>query len=341
MFFGHTKRGGLAAQSVVNIGRARPVVRPAGVLFPLSLQFGFGLGFWPTLVALVLLAIPPISHERLRRRARRPTLRSSRPLEVWDGSGQVLMRVETPIALPLIIAGVRIAAVQVVATATLGGLFGFKRPGLVYLRRLRTTDDASCTRGQSCCRAGRSHRTRILVDGPARHTMAARSHRLDVVSSRCSPTKGSRQLKRSVRFAALGVVALLAIAACSSDKKTTAAPAHPRRTRDQAHDHHRAQDFGESAIPPRSTSKASRRRASRCRSRSSVASAISRSRRSTGARSTSRRSTRRPMLEFLNGKKGEASSDVAGTVSKLGTPTRHEGSGRVHDDDGCRHQRGS
>ena len=44
----------------MNIGRAVPTFAILALLLPLSLRYGFGLGFWPTFVALVLLAIPPI-----------------------------------------------------------------------------------------------------------------------------------------------------------------------------------------------------------------------------------------------------------------------------------------
>jgi osmoprotectant transport system permease protein len=129
MFFGHTKRGGLLAQSIVNIGRAIPSFALLALLFPLSLQYGFGLGFWPTLVALVLLAIPPMfTNAYVGVRDVDPAImEASRGMGM--GGRQVLLRVELPIALPLIITGVRIAAVQVVATATLGGLFGFNALG--------------------------------------------------------------------------------------------------------------------------------------------------------------------------------------------------------------------
>ena len=54
------RRGGLLAVSIVNIGRAIPSFAIIALLFPLSLRWGCGLGFWPTVIALVLLAIPPI-----------------------------------------------------------------------------------------------------------------------------------------------------------------------------------------------------------------------------------------------------------------------------------------
>jgi osmoprotectant transport system permease protein len=147
MFFGHTKRGGLLAQSIVNIGRAIPSFALLALLFPLSLQWGFGLGFWPTLVALVLLAIPPMfTNAYVGIRDVDPAI-----MEASRGMGmeerQVLLRVETLIALPLIITGVRLAAVQVVATATLGGLFGFNGLGSYIFEGFTQQDDGKLYAG--------------------------------------------------------------------------------------------------------------------------------------------------------------------------------------------------
>jgi osmoprotectant transport system permease protein len=81
------------------------------------------------LVALVLLAIPPMfTNAYVGVRDVDPAIvEASRGMGM--GERQVLLRVETPIAMPLIITGFRLAAVQVVATATLGGLFGFNGLG--------------------------------------------------------------------------------------------------------------------------------------------------------------------------------------------------------------------
>ena len=46
--------------SIVNLGRSLPSFGILALALPLSIQFGLGLGFWPTLVPLVILGIPPI-----------------------------------------------------------------------------------------------------------------------------------------------------------------------------------------------------------------------------------------------------------------------------------------
>jgi len=144
---GHGRRGGFLAQSIVNIGRAVPSFAILALLFPLSLQYGFGLGFWPTFGALVLLAIPPMfTNTYVGVRGVDPSIvEASRGMGM--GRTQVLFRVETPIARPLIITGVRIAAVQVVATATLGAFVGFNALGSYINEGFRQQDDGKLLTG--------------------------------------------------------------------------------------------------------------------------------------------------------------------------------------------------
>lgn len=147
VFFGHVKRGGLIAQSLVNIGRAIPSFALVVLLFPLSLQYGFGLGFWPTFVALVLLAIPPMfTNTYVGVRDVDPAIvEASRGMGM--GGGQVLFRVEAPIARPLILTGVRLASVQVVATATLGAFVGFNGLGSYIYEGFAQQDDGKLLTG--------------------------------------------------------------------------------------------------------------------------------------------------------------------------------------------------
>lgn len=123
---GHVKRGALLAVSIVNIGRAVPSFAVIALLLPFSLRWGFGLGFWPTLVALVLLAVPPIFTNTYTGIRDVP----DDALEAAQGmgmqSGELVRKVEVPVAMPLILTGLRISAVQIIATATLGALVGFR-----------------------------------------------------------------------------------------------------------------------------------------------------------------------------------------------------------------------
>jgi osmoprotectant transport system permease protein len=122
---GHVKRGALLAVSIVNIGRAVPSFAVIALVLPFSLRWGFGLGFWPTLVALVLLAAPPIFTNTYTGVRDVPADAVDAARGMGMRPGQLLRRVEVPVALPLILTGLRISAVQVVATATLGALVGY------------------------------------------------------------------------------------------------------------------------------------------------------------------------------------------------------------------------
>jgi len=122
VLFGHLRRGGFAAVTVANIGRAIPSFAILALALPLSIRLGLGLGFWPTFVALFLLAIPPMVINAYTgvRGVDRAVIEAARGMGMRPA--QLLLRVELPLASPVVLAGVRVAAVQVVATATLGAL---------------------------------------------------------------------------------------------------------------------------------------------------------------------------------------------------------------------------
>jgi osmoprotectant transport system permease protein len=125
VLLGHSGRGGVIAVSVVNIGRAIPSFAVIALALPFSIRAGLGIGFWPTFLALILLALPPIftnSFTAVRSVA-------AEVVEAARGMGmrerEVLLGIELALAAPLILTGIRVAAVQVVATATLGALVGW------------------------------------------------------------------------------------------------------------------------------------------------------------------------------------------------------------------------
>lgn len=122
LYLGHTGRGGFIAINVANIGRALPSLALIAVGLVASIALGLGLGFWPTLFALVPLALPPILTNTFvaMRAVDADTIEAARGMGLRET--QVLRQVELPLALPLILGGVRTAAVNVVATATLGAL---------------------------------------------------------------------------------------------------------------------------------------------------------------------------------------------------------------------------
>ena len=116
-YTGHTGRGGNLAVNVAGLGRAIPSYALLIVLFPL-----LGFGLITPLVALVLLSIPPIlanTHVGLHE-VDREVVDAARGMGMRET--QVLTRVELPAALPVVMAGIRTAAVAAVATATLAAL---------------------------------------------------------------------------------------------------------------------------------------------------------------------------------------------------------------------------
>jgi osmoprotectant transport system permease protein len=122
LYLGHTGRAGFIAINVANIGRALPSLALLALGLVVAIALGLGLGFWPTVFALVPLAIPPIltnSYVAIRE-VDRDIVDAARGMGLSEG--QILRSIEVPLGLPLMLAGIRTAAVNVVATATLGAL---------------------------------------------------------------------------------------------------------------------------------------------------------------------------------------------------------------------------
>ena len=118
-WLGHLHRGSFVAVNVSNLGRALPSL----VLIALGFVL-LGVGFWSVALALVVLAIPPI----LTNAYVAVDGVETEAVEAARGMGmtrwQIVRRVELPLALPLIFAGIRTAVVFVVATATIAAIAG-------------------------------------------------------------------------------------------------------------------------------------------------------------------------------------------------------------------------
>ena len=135
LVIGHTGRGRFVASNMAGLWRAIPTVGVVALLFgwrPLTL--------WPVLVALLILAVPPIV---LNAAAGIEGV----PADVRDaarGMGltgvQTLWQVEVPNALPLIIAGIRSAANQVIASATIAGFVGLGALGVFIFSGTHTRE---------------------------------------------------------------------------------------------------------------------------------------------------------------------------------------------------------
>src|SRR5205823_5216852 len=119
MWLGHLRRGSFLAINVANIGRALPSL----ALISIGLAI-LGLGFANVLVALVVLAVPPILTNAYT------SVAGVDPESVAAARGmgmrgrEVFRLIEVPLALPLLFAGIRTASVYVVATATLAAIAG-------------------------------------------------------------------------------------------------------------------------------------------------------------------------------------------------------------------------
>lgn len=116
---GHSGRGRAAVIAVTGAARALPTFGVLTLFVLIGIQFGAGLSLPPVIVVLVILAIPPLlagayagveAVDRLTVDAAR-----GQGMTEW----QILARVELPLALPLLVGGLRSATLQVVATATI------------------------------------------------------------------------------------------------------------------------------------------------------------------------------------------------------------------------------
>jgi osmoprotectant transport system permease protein len=143
LYIGHTRRGVSLAVGLANIGRAVPSLALIGLIVPITQAFDPGLGFflYPTLFAMSILAIPPI----LLNAFAGVSEVDAELVEAARGMGftetQILGRVEIPLAFPVILGGIRSAAVQVVATTTLGAIFGLGGLGRFIVDGIAQNDD--------------------------------------------------------------------------------------------------------------------------------------------------------------------------------------------------------
>jgi osmoprotectant transport system permease protein len=120
LWLGHRHRGLFLALSVSSIGRALPSL----VLIAFVTLTPLGIGFWNNTVALTVLAIPSILTNTYFgiSGVDRDVVEAARGMGLSES--QILFNVELPLGLPLVIAGIRIAAIFVLATATIAAIAG-------------------------------------------------------------------------------------------------------------------------------------------------------------------------------------------------------------------------
>jgi osmoprotectant transport system permease protein len=115
----NTRLGAAIAINIGNVGRAVPSLAILALALPL-----LGIGFASALVALTALAIPPIliNASTGLREVNKDVINAARGMGL--SGGQILTRIQLPIAAPVIFAGIRTSAVQTVASATLATFIG-------------------------------------------------------------------------------------------------------------------------------------------------------------------------------------------------------------------------
>jgi osmoprotectant transport system permease protein len=184
VWLGHTGHGGAFTVGISNVSRAIPTL----AILTIFAVTPLGFSIWAPVIALAVFAVPPVLANTYVgfREVDRDVVEAARGMGM--STGQLVRQVEFPLALPLIMTGIRTAAVQVVATATLAALLaggtlgaiirsrgpprrghagrhhpvGFRPPGLRRRRR----------RGAARGRAGTAHRSGPRGDLLARHAGA-------------------------------------------------------------------------------------------------------------------------------------------------------------------------
>jgi osmoprotectant transport system permease protein len=152
---GHTGRGSLIATALSNYWRALPTLGLVVLVFRLA-----PLSVWPVLTALVVIAVPPILlNTDAGLRSVSPVVRDA-AVGVGMTGWQRLWRVEVPLAMPLIVTGLRSACGQVIATATVAAFVGLGGLGRYIIDGYAARDIPQITGGALLVTA-----LALLVDG--------------------------------------------------------------------------------------------------------------------------------------------------------------------------------
>lgn len=139
---GHTGRGGFAVVSFANLARAVPTLGLLLLVVTIT-----SIGLTPVIVPLIALAIPPIlvnTFEGIR--GVDPDIKDAARGMGMKGPG-ILLKAEIPVAMPLILLGLRTAAIQVVATATIAAYAGIGGLGRFIVDGLSRKDYPSVVGG--------------------------------------------------------------------------------------------------------------------------------------------------------------------------------------------------
>src|SRR6202167_3275482 len=147
LVLGHTGRGGLVAVNAANAARAVPslaLLTLFAIVPWISLKWG---GFLAAFLALVVLAIPPIlTNTYVGIREVDAEVRDAAKAMGLTG-GQVLRGVEMPLALSFMMAGIRTASIEVIATSTLAAYVSYSDLGTYVIAGLNSQDDVEAFSG--------------------------------------------------------------------------------------------------------------------------------------------------------------------------------------------------
>ena len=168
LWLGHRHRGLFLALGASSIGRALPSIALIGVFIA-----WLGIGFWNVTAALVILAVPPLLTNSYAAvdGVDRDVVEAARGMGLTER--QILTGVELPLGLPLLLAGVRIAAVFVIATATIAGIAGVERGGLGQIMAESVTYNDSGVLAAAFCVAAIALATAFVL-GLAQHAASRR-----------------------------------------------------------------------------------------------------------------------------------------------------------------------
>ena len=125
-----------------NVARVVPSLAVLALMLPL-----IGIGFWPALVALALLALPPIAinTELGLRGVPAPLIEAARGLGMSER--QIRRRISWPLALPVVFSGIKTATVEVIASATLAAFIGGGGLGEYIVNGLASGDTGELLEG--------------------------------------------------------------------------------------------------------------------------------------------------------------------------------------------------
>lgn len=185
VWLGHRRQFGTIAVNVSNVGRAIPSF---AILVLGSQAFGLlelpVIGSFTTFIALVALAVPPLVTNAYVAVAEVPDEVRDASRGVGMSEGEILRRVELPMAVPLLMAGVRTASVQVVATATIAAFVGAGGLGRFIIDGRAIFDNTEIFAGAVLV-AMLSLVTEVVL-GVAQHVLTPRGLRAELVTARAA-----------------------------------------------------------------------------------------------------------------------------------------------------------